>query len=139
DLGLHAAAVTNNVGLAHYALTHGQPENSVLHGILPLHAASSGGSEAIVRMLIERGADVNAPRHRPSAFLVGSTSSSSLRPLAFDLQAHSNPSLSSPYPGSGPLHFAASNGHLQIVKLLLSKGARQDMKDKNGLMPEDLA
>lgn len=88
DLGLHSAAISGNVGtsrsarpllyfvqisppltpcpssgLAHYALTHGQPENSVLHGLLPLHAASSGGSEQIVSMLIERGADVNAPRH----------------------------------------------------------------------------
>lgn len=55
-------SLATSAGLAHYALTHGQPENALLHGLLPLHAASSGGSEQIVAMLIERGADVNAPR-----------------------------------------------------------------------------
>lgn len=62
NLELHSAAASGNVGLVHYALTHGQPVNSLLHGCLPLHAASSGGNVSVVRMLIERGADVNAPR-----------------------------------------------------------------------------
>lgn len=62
NLELHSAAASGNVGLVHYAITHGQPVNSVLHGVLPLHAACSGGSSSVVKMLIERGADVNAPR-----------------------------------------------------------------------------
>lgn len=49
-------------GLVQYALTHGQPANSVLDGILPLHAAASGGNELVVKLLIDFGADVNAPR-----------------------------------------------------------------------------
>jgi ankyrin repeat protein len=61
-LGLHAAAATGNLGLVNYALSHGQPINSVLHGVLPLHAACSGGDELVVNLLIESGADVNAPR-----------------------------------------------------------------------------
>lgn len=62
NLELHSAAASGNLGLVHYALTHGQPVNSLLHGCLPLHAACSGGSVSVVRMLIDRGADVNAPR-----------------------------------------------------------------------------
>lgn len=62
NLELHSAAASGNLGLVHYALTHGQPVNSVLHGVLPLHAACSGGSVEVVKMLIERGANVNAPR-----------------------------------------------------------------------------
>lgn len=61
-LGLHAAAATGNIGLAKYAISHGQPVNSVIDGVLPLHAACSGGSDMVVRLLIENGADVNAPR-----------------------------------------------------------------------------
>jgi len=49
-------------GLVKYALQNGQPVNSVLNGVLPLHAAASSGNETIVRMLIEHGADVNSPR-----------------------------------------------------------------------------
>jgi hypothetical protein len=62
NLELHSAAADGNVGLVHYALTHGQPINSVLHGVQPIHAAAAGGSISAMRMLIERGADVNAPR-----------------------------------------------------------------------------
>ena len=62
NLELHSAAAEGNVGLVHYALTHGQPINSILHGLQPIHAAAAGGSLSALRMLIDRGADVNAPR-----------------------------------------------------------------------------
>lgn len=62
DLGLHRAAATGDVGLATYALSHGQPVNSVLDGVLPLHAACSVGNEPVVQLLIDHGADVNAPQ-----------------------------------------------------------------------------
>jgi ankyrin repeat protein len=43
-------------------LNNGQPVNSVLDGVLPLHAACAGGNVQVVRLLIDHGADVNAPR-----------------------------------------------------------------------------
>lgn len=115
NLGLHNAAATGNIGLVKFALENGQPANSNLNGILPLHAACSGGSEQSVRMLIFHGADVNAPRLKSK----GSTG-----------------------PGaeaSTPLHFAAANGHLDIVRILLEAGARPAAVDKDGLVPEALA
>ncbi|KAJ1019578.1 hypothetical protein NDA18_006056 [Ustilago nuda] len=62
DLGLRNAAASGNIGLVKFALGNGQPANSNLNGILPLHAACSGGSEQSVRMLICHGTDVNTPR-----------------------------------------------------------------------------
>ncbi|RXK41578.1 hypothetical protein M231_01077 [Tremella mesenterica] len=122
NLELHSAAASGNVGLVHYALTHGQPVNSVLHGVLPLHAACSGGSATVVRMLIERGADVNAPR-LPRRYSDGKRSNV--------------PSVGTA--GSTPLHFAAANGHANIVQILLTCGAVPDKTDKNGMTPEALA
>ena len=52
-----------------YALGNGQPVNSVLDGVLPLHAACAGGHIHVVKLLIERGADVNAPRCVVSSYL----------------------------------------------------------------------
>ena len=45
-----------------YALEHGQPVNSILDGVLPLHAACASGNIQVVNVLIGYGADVNAPR-----------------------------------------------------------------------------
>ncbi|KIM71613.1 hypothetical protein PILCRDRAFT_751978 [Piloderma croceum F 1598] len=61
-LGLHPAAANDNIGLVKYALSHGQLINSVLDGVLPLHATSSGGNDLVVKLFIEQGADVNASR-----------------------------------------------------------------------------
>ena len=41
--------------------------------------------------------------------------------------------------GSTPLHFAAANGHTQVVLTLLRHGARPDRADKRGITPELLA
>jgi len=115
--------VNGDVGLVQYALSHGQPINSVLDGVLPLQAASSGGGDLVVKLLIEQGVDVNTPRlprcysdkHRDtSAPIVGSS-------------------------GSTPLHFAAANGHTNVVRTLLSYGAHADRADKHGVTPEMLA
>ncbi|KAH7923398.1 hypothetical protein BV22DRAFT_971274, partial [Leucogyrophana mollusca] len=94
-LGLHSAAASGDIGLVKYALTHGQPVNSVLDGVLPLHAACTGGRDLVVRLLIEHGADVNAPR-LPSKY------SDRNRDATAPIVGTS---------GSTPLHFAAANGH----------------------------
>ncbi|KAF8170314.1 hypothetical protein K438DRAFT_2024493 [Mycena galopus ATCC 62051] len=124
SLGLHSAAATGNVGLVEYALTRGQPINSVLDGVLPLHAAAAGGNESVVKLLIERGADVNAPR------LPRRYSNDKNRDTSAPIVGTS---------GSTPLHFAAANGHTNIVQVLLHRGAHANRADKHGITPEMLA
>ena len=46
-----------------FALDHGQPIDSVLNGVLPIHAACINGNVNVVQYLIERGANVNSPRY----------------------------------------------------------------------------
>ncbi|GAA5938768.1 uncharacterized protein JCM15063_004863 [Sporobolomyces koalae] len=123
DLSLHSAAAKGNVGLVQYALAHGQPVNSVLNGVLPLHAAASSGSETVVRMLIEAGADVNSPR----------------LPRRYTNERSKTSGLAAGTQGSTPLHFAAANGHVAIIKLLLSYGANPTAAEKHGLTPETIA
>ncbi|KAI0666570.1 hypothetical protein C8Q78DRAFT_1107693 [Trametes maxima] len=123
-LGLHSAASSGNLGLVTYALDHGQPVNSVVDGVLPLHVASSGGNDMIVRLLIERGADVNAPR-LPRKYL-----SDRHRDASAPIVGTS---------GSTPLHFAAANGHENVVQTLLQCGAHPNRADKHGVTPEMIA
>ncbi|KAJ7287336.1 hypothetical protein C8J57DRAFT_1283579 [Mycena rebaudengoi] len=127
SLGLHSAAATGNVGLVEYALgaqPRGQPINSVLDGVLPLHAAAAGGNERVVKLLIERGADVNAPR------LPRRYSNDKNRDTSAPIVGTS---------GSTPLHFAAANGNTNIVTTLLRRGAHPSRADKHGITPEMLA
>ncbi|KAJ7072572.1 hypothetical protein C8F01DRAFT_1361898 [Mycena amicta] len=123
SLGLHAACATGNVGGVEFALARGQPVNSVLDGVLPIHVAASGGSERVVRVLIEHGADVNALRlprrysndkNRDTSVIIGASNST-------------------------PLHFAAANGNIAVVRLLLQNGAHANRPDKHGVTPEMVA
>ncbi|KAG1819465.1 hypothetical protein DFJ58DRAFT_720207 [Suillus subalutaceus] len=97
-LGLHSAAVSGDIRLVQFALNHGQPVNSILDSVLPLHAACADGNDLIVNLLIENRADVNASRlprrssdcsRDPAAPIVGTS-------------------------GATPLHFTAANDHTSI-------------------------
>ncbi|EIM21895.1 ankyrin, partial [Wallemia mellicola CBS 633.66] len=128
NLNLHQAAFTNDVGSAAFALRNGQPQNSVYKGTLPIHAASLAGSRDVLRMLIDAGADVNAPRLPKH---VGAPKESHLH----HHHEHNPPGTT----GSTALHFAAAGGHLQIINILLDNGADPNKVDKNGQVPATLA
>lgn len=137
-LGLHSASASGDIGLVQYALSHGQPVNAVLDGVLPLHAASAGGNVIVVNFLIEQGADVNAPRFAFFPLL----SYRSPVPRLPRRYSDRNRDTTSPIvgtSGSTPLHFAAANGHLPVVRTLLSRGAFPDRADKHGITPELIA
>ncbi|KAG1742106.1 hypothetical protein EDB19DRAFT_1702019 [Suillus lakei] len=122
-LGLHSAAVSGDIGLVQYALNHGQPVNSVLDGVLPLHAACAGGNDLVVNLLIKYGADVNASR-LPRRY------SDRSRDSAAPIVGTS---------GATPLHFAAANGNASVVRTLLIHGAHPNRPDKHGITPEIIA
>jgi hypothetical protein len=116
-----------------------------------LHGAALHGYPAAVEALIRRGAHVDPPvaamLNRVEEFkrlLPGSTAAErhlSLAIAAHDgrleiarllLDAGEDPSRYNPVGGHShgtPLHHAAGFGHLELVKLLVARGARTDLKD----------
>lgn len=79
-------------------------------GWTPLHLAAFFGHEELARLLIARGADVNA-RSRSERFARSNT----------------------------PLHAAAANSRTAIAELLLSAGADVNARDGSGFTPLALA
>lgn len=170
DLQLHSAAANGNVGmfipagkavliealgrwadgvfrcncitgLVKYALMQGQPVNSVLNGVLPIHVAAAAGNEHVVQMLIDAGADVNAARSANCRQCRGVLSDSRIpRRLPRKYTTDKSKAVNSiGETGSTALHFAAANGHANVATLLLSCGANPDATEKHGLTAEDVA
>ena len=81
-----------------------------------LHSAANLGALDIMRFLMQHGADVNE-------LLPAETLPHFYKPLC---------------PTWTPMHFAASRGQVDAMKLLESNGARSDMKDLNGKTPAQL-
>ena len=81
-----------------------------------LHEAANHGALDTIRLLMQHGADVNEVL--PADTLV--------------------PYKKSLYSSWTPMHFAASSGQVDAMKLLESKGAYSDVKDVNGRTPAQL-
>lgn len=96
-----------------------------------LHFAAVNGYVDIVKVLLEKGADVNAKnnyRHTPlhSAVINGNVNVvNALLGEKADVKAVDKN-------GDTPLHFAAINRHIEIIKTLLENGADVDAKNKDG-------
>ena len=137
-LGLHSAAAAGNLGLVTYALDHDQPVNSVLDGALPLDVACSGRNDLIVRLLVGRGADVNAPRCVPPVLALSCTNFYTvnhlyLRRLSRKYSSDRHRNTLAPLVGSSvvqQLHSAAANGHEHVVLTLLLHHTPPDGPDK---------
>ena len=96
----------------------------------PLHFAAQNGHLEVVRLLLERGANVNAQntdelwwreRRTPLHFAAQNGHLDVVR-LLLERGANVNAETSG-VAGWTPLHFAAQNGHLEVVRVLLERGA----------------
>jgi ankyrin repeat protein len=109
-------------------------------GFTPLGLASFFGHREIVRLLIDRGAEVNVPSN--NALKVTPLHSAAARrdAVIIDmlLSAGANPNARQ-QAGATPLHTAAFEGDRLIVELLLEHGADTNAQMENGKIPEDMA
>jgi ankyrin repeat protein len=110
-------------------------------GFTPLHLACFAGGAAATRLLVERGADLEA---------LSTASFAKVRPLgtaAFArdhesahvlLEAGADPN-GRGEGGFTPLHSAAQNGDVELVRLLLAHGADAGAASDDGRTPAELA
>lgn len=129
---IHSAARTGNLEMVSKLLEKGVAVNSreLLTRWSPLHCAAGNSHFAVVRLLLDRGADVNAigsfgtPLHNAG-------DAEMVREL---LAAGADPMVSA---GKGltPLHTYSRDGHTENVVVLLDAGVNVDMLDEGGNTP----
>ncbi|CCF47418.1 calcium/calmodulin-dependent protein kinase type 1B [Colletotrichum higginsianum] len=108
---------------------------AISDGGTPLHVAVSNGYPDVVKLLLERGADPNAATNEGWTALSWASDRGNvdLVKLLLDWGANSNASVTANI--STPLHIAVSAGHLEVVRLLLAKGADCNITTGSGWTP----
>lgn len=113
-------------------------------GFHPLGLASFFGHPDVARLLIESGADVEAPatngmQVRPIHSASANRDASLALTLARILLEHGADANVPQQAGWRPLHQAAAHGNRALMALLLEHGADPDATNDDGLTPRDMA
>ena len=110
------------------------------HGETPLHEAVKGGRLDVMRYLISKGCDPTLGGKSGGTALHHACQHGRIEEVKY-LIADNNLAIDSPCDNSGasPLHVAAVNGQLDIVKLLVETFlCKLDIWDSNGQTPLEL-
>jgi ankyrin repeat protein len=119
---LHLAAFFGQTATAAALLSRGAPVDIVSEndlGVHPLNSAVAGGHSAIVRLLLEHGADPDAPERAGYTPLHASAENGDLESTRLLLDAGADPTRAGP-DGRSPADFAHEKGHDAVAELLAS-------------------
>lgn len=142
---LHAACGTNNLENIRLLIEHGtnvHAQNNDLE--TPFHNAVKVGDEQILQFLLENGANVNAADkfgNTPLHFRFDDDydTDGQLNVAQLLIENGANVNAKAKRDGITPLHQAASNRHLDFVKVLIQNGAQVDPTDNEEKTPLHLA
>ena len=106
---------------------------NIIHNT-PLHEAAKKGHRGVVKLLINRGSDLNAEDKDGDTPLHDAARYGNRRALKILLERGADINKQT-CRGSTPLHLAASLGHKKVVELLLKRGAIHDKLNVHGMTP----
>jgi ankyrin repeat protein len=104
----------------------------------PLNCAADAGHIAVVKLLIDRGADMCMLSRDGWTPLNSAASKGHIEVVKFLLERGADMSLPSS-DGWTPLQSAASEGHFEVVQLLLDRGADMSVPNSDGWTPLNCA
>jgi ankyrin repeat protein len=104
-----------------------------------LGIAAAHNQAAIVRLLMERGADPNIATLENMTALHSAAYHGYVDIARMLIEAGADVDTAESRYGFTPLAYAARNGHVEVIKLLLNAGARREIAVKDGRRPLDVA
>ncbi|KAF4697172.1 hypothetical protein FOZ60_011845 [Perkinsus olseni] len=104
------------------------------YGLTPLHAAVSGGSEEVIRLLVERRAEIDKPDRSGFTPLYVALTRNRLACVKLLLELGASIEFRN-QDGATALHVAASLGREEIAQLLIDEGADVNAKNNVGNTP----
>ncbi len=135
DSPLHTAAIFGNLGEIESILAE-KPELVNAKdddGYTPLQLAITiFGKQEAVKLLIAKGADVNAKNNGATPLHLTLTKLGDKEMVELLVANGADVNVKEDTMGATPLHFAADKGHKDIVEFLISKGADINAKDNIG-------
>ncbi len=109
------------------------------HAESALHYAAWSGDLAEVRQLIEAGTDPNLLDSTDETALFGAVAGARIEVVTYLLAVGARHDLYESTAGFTPLHWAASHGGVETMRLLIEAGADPTAEDHSGRLPVDLA
>ena len=123
---MSAARDNDTVGLEQLLKRPRSPNTTDRHGRTPLHHAAGQGHVEPMRLLLEAGAEIDAPsRELQTAPLHMAAVGGHLEAVRFLVQSGAQKDLTDAI-GRTPLGFAVFSGHVDIARFLVEEGANKD-------------
>jgi ankyrin repeat protein len=119
-------------------VSHYRPMSADIFGQTPLHYAAQNEHEAVVKVLLEKRADINTASKDgwTPLYMASKEGHIEVVKLLLEKGADINTATNN---GWTPLFIASQNGHAEVVKLLLEKGVNIYTASKDGWTPLYLA
>lgn len=143
---LHHAARTGDPEAVARALDAGDAGDAHVNTKAPdghtaLLDAAREGHDAVVRILLDRGADASLTDHLMQATAAHKAAYNGRTDVLATLVRDPRLALDAqgPYNGFTALHDAVWHGHLASVRVLLAAGARTDLRGRDGRTPREMA
>lgn len=128
---LHQSVSSGDIETLRYLLDHGAKvdRRAIVDHATPLHIASYSGDDAIARLLLARGADIDAIMIGGNTPLHMALAGGQVAIAELLLVHGAEPNVYLASKGAPPLHLAVRAGFASIVELLLQRGADADARE----------
>lgn len=131
---LTAVIAAGHLATVRVILDAGADPNSSC-GMTPLCIAAEKGQLDVVRLLVERGAKINAPEPDGWTPTLFAASSGHAAVLTYLLEMGADANIAAGEKMATPLHVAATYGHAHVAAILLRAGVAVSPKAFNGATP----